>query len=52
HVGAFSEEATSGQTLAPFNTANTGSNQNVFIRNPFLGIYYNIALTGVFPSRS
>ncbi|MBT8188695.1 MAG: phage tail protein [Croceitalea sp.] len=52
HVGAFSEEATSGQTLAPFNSNNTGSSQSVNIRNPYLGMYIGIAMQGVYPSRS
>lgn len=32
--------------------SNTGGNQSFSIRNPYLGIYHCIALTGVFPSRS
>lgn len=31
---------------------NTGGSQALNIRNPFLGIYVSIALTGIFPSRS
>lgn len=31
---------------------NTGGTQPMNIRNPFLGIYYCIAMQGVFPSRS
>ena len=45
---AYAEDANAN--LAP--PTNTGSNQAFNIRNPFLGIYYNIALTGLFPSRS
>ena len=33
-------------------TENAGGNQSFSIRNPFLGIYYCIALQGVFPSRN
>ncbi|MEM7013485.1 MAG: tail fiber protein [Verrucomicrobiota bacterium] len=43
---------TQDATLASFNTGNVGGGQSVYIRNPFLGIYYAIATTGIFPSRS
>jgi microcystin-dependent protein len=33
-------------------TANVGGGQAVQIRNPYLGIYHSIALTGIFPSRN
>lgn len=32
--------------------ANQGSNQAFSIRDPYLGIYHSIALTGIFPSRN
>jgi microcystin-dependent protein len=32
--------------------ANTGGNQQFNIRDPFLGIYHSIALSGIFPSRN
>jgi len=31
---------------------NTGSSMPVNIRNPYIGMYYIIALQGIFPSRS
>ena len=34
------------------NVENAGGSQPVYIRNPYLGIYVTIALTGTFPSRS
>ena len=48
----------SSTTLAPFNAnitargAYTGANQPVPIRNPYLGMNFIIALTGVYPSRN
>lgn len=38
--------------MAADSTLNTGGSQGFNIRNPFLGIYYSIALVGVYPSRS
>lgn len=53
HAGAFNEDATAGAQLKnAAATSNTGGSQAVNIRNPFIGIYYSIALTGVYPSRS
>ncbi|WP_296385582.1 tail fiber protein [Winogradskyella sp.] len=40
-----------GGTVAG-NTAPTGSNQAFNVRNPFTGVNYIIALTGIYPSRS
>jgi len=51
HAGAFNEES-SGAVLGGVNSTNTGGNQSANIRNPYLGIYYCIALVGIFPSRS
>ncbi|MBX2827116.1 MAG: tail fiber protein [Flavobacteriaceae bacterium] len=45
---AFSEDANAN--LAP--PASMGGNQSFNIRNPYVGIYYSIALSGLFPSRS
>jgi len=50
HDTAFNEDPTSGQNLAA--PASMGSGQSFNIRNPFLGMYYNIATTGLFPSRN
>lgn len=44
--GVVSTATISGQT------ANTGGQQSFNIRNPFLGMYINIALQGIYPSRS
>lgn len=38
--------------LAPDSTTMTGGSVPVGIRNPYLGIYYSIALQGIFPSRN
>ncbi len=40
------------QTMNSTSVANTGGGQPINIRNPFLGIYVSIAMTGIFPSRS
>lgn len=37
--------------MAGDSTTNNGGGQQFNIRNPFLGIYYSIALVGLFPSR-
>lgn len=50
HALAFNEDPTSGQNLAAMSSV--GNNQSFNIRNPFVGIYYSIALTGIYPSRS
>ncbi len=45
----------SGNATQNMNTtsiSNTGGGQPINIRNPFLGIYVSIALTGIYPSRS
>ncbi|MDN3667620.1 phage tail protein [Algibacter miyuki] len=52
YANAFSEDTTVGQSLAPFNTANAGSNMSFSNRSPFLGINFCIALEGVYPSRN
>lgn len=52
HASAFNEDATSGASLAPFNTGNVGGNVPFNSRNPFLGINICIALQGIFPSRN
>lgn len=51
-AGSFNEDATAGQALKAFNTANAGSGQSFNSRNPFLGINVCIALQGIFPSRN
>ena len=38
--------------LAADSTTSVGGSQAFNIRNPFLGIYYSIALVGIFPSRN
>ncbi|MDN3667621.1 phage tail protein [Algibacter miyuki] len=52
HANAFSEDTSPGQSLAPFNTANSGGNTSFSNRDPFLGMNICIALKGIFPSRS
>lgn len=37
---------------ATVSVSNSGSNQPVSVRDPSLGIYHSIALTGIFPSRN
>lgn len=44
--------AAAAQTSGTVTVQNTGGNQPFNIRNPFLGIYHCIALTGVYPSRN
>ena len=51
HTGAFNEES-SGNVLGGVNQNSVGGNQSANIRNPYLGIYYCIALFGTYPSRS
>ena len=41
-----------GEKMAPSQCDNTGSNQAFNIMNPFLGLYFCIALEGLYPSRS
>ena len=51
--GAFNEDATSGQNLASFNSGNNATGNTSFNnRSPYLGMYYVIALQGIFPSRN
>ena len=50
HPVAFAEDPTMNQNLAP--PASQGGGISFSLRNPFVGIYYSIALVGVFPSRS
>ena len=53
HAGAFNEDATAGQNLASFNSGNnTTTNSSFNNRSPFLGMFYIIALQGIFPSRN
>lgn len=51
HSGAFQEES-NGSVLGGVSQSNVGSNQAINTRNPYVGIYHSIALTGIFPSRS
>lgn len=51
-ANSFSEDVTSGASLGGVSVAPTGGNQPFGIRNPYLGIYYSIALQGIFPSRN
>ena len=52
HAGGFNDDATRGASLGGVTQNNVGGNQAFNIRNPFLGIYVNIALQGTYPSRS
>lgn len=53
HAGGFNEDPSAGANLNnSLSTSNTGSNSAINIRNPYVGIYYSIALFGIFPSRS
>jgi microcystin-dependent protein len=52
HASAFNEAPSSGAFLAGVNQTNAGGNQPINIRNPYLGIYYCIALEGIYPSRN
>jgi microcystin-dependent protein len=49
NAGAFAEDPAGGNLANP---ASKGSSQSFNIRNPYLGMYINIALQGIFPSRS
>lgn len=44
--------AAPGDAMRAGSVGNTGGNQAFNIRNPYLGIYYSIALQGIFPSRN
>jgi len=44
--------AGSAATMGQNTTNATGSGSSIDIRNPYLGIYHCIALTGIFPSQS
>lgn len=52
HASAFNENSSSGATLGGVVSNFAGGNQPYNIRNPFLGMYYCIAMQGVFPSRN
>ncbi len=52
HTGAFNEDPSGGAVLGGVNSTNTGGNQPTNIRNPYVGIYYCIALVGLYPSRN
>ncbi|MFC3880798.1 phage tail protein [Algoriphagus namhaensis] len=43
---------TSNAQMAPDTISQAGGGQSIYIRNPFLGLHYIIALQGIFPSRS
>ena len=49
HGGAFAEDPVGGNLAPP---ATMGSGQSYNTRNPYLGMYINIALTGIYPSRN
>lgn len=49
---AFNEDPTAGQSILGVQTANTGGSQSFNIDSPYLGVWVNIALTGIYPSRS
>lgn len=49
HAAAFNEDPAGGNLANP---ASKGSSQAFNIRNPYLGMYINIALVGLFPSRN
>jgi microcystin-dependent protein len=44
--------AVAGQNLAPYPSGPAGGNVPIDIQPPSLGIYFIIAYTGIFPSRS
>lgn len=44
--------AAPGDAMRAGSVGNTGANQAFGIRNPYLGIYYSIALQGFYPSRN
>lgn len=50
HASAFAEDPSTGQNLA--NPASQGGGQSFNIRSPYLGMYYIIALVGIYPSRN
>ncbi|MAP80541.1 MAG: phage tail protein [Aequorivita sp.] len=50
--GMLSFSNAQNATMAASTTANTGGNIPVNIRNPYVGIYYCIALVGIYPSRN
>lgn len=52
HLGAFSEDATSGSKLEGVVSYNTGGGQAHSNMQPYLALNYIIALQGIFPSRS
>ena len=51
-VNGYAPTATSGQTMAAFNTANTGGNLGHTNIQPYLTVNFIIALQGLFPPRS
>lgn len=48
----YASTGISNVVLASDTTTLTGSNIPFNIRNPYLGVYYSIALFGIFPSRN
>lgn len=48
----YATTGSSNVILASDTTSATGSNTPFNIRNPYLGVYYSIALFGIFPSRN
>lgn len=52
HVGAFSEDVTSGSKLEGVEMNNTGGGQSHTNVQPYLAVSYIIALIGIYPSRS
>jgi microcystin-dependent protein len=49
---AHNSSATAGQTLAPTAVSLAGQSLPLSVQNPYLGITFIIAMTGIFPSRN
>ena len=52
NVVGYNAAATAGATLAPTSVGLTGNSQPLNVQNPYLGINYIIATSGIFPSRN
>lgn len=52
HAGAFNEDADASAASSALTTNPAGGNQAISIQNPYVAIYYSIAIFGIYPSRS
>lgn len=52
NANVYAASGTSNVNLAVDSTTSTGNNTSFNIRNPYIGVYYSIALFGIFPSRN